>query len=253
MDCNAIVCYNQNMSNTLFIGKDLPDGLNFAETLADSGRSVFTIAKSEADAAKFDSEKIYATTWNKSSAVSSHSVLIKAETKLETLDEVLFYFDASNFCSQFELDRTEDISNGIDTMISGFVFAATELLKRIDQTKEKISVLFLVKEYPSKYDMLSTKTTGLVPASTIVSAAQAAFCALAESFSTNVADRDFLSVILAKCAYSNELYKNEDGIAEWVVSAFESVKQLKNPQTVKQATVWNKVGGKVATGFSLFK
>ena len=101
--------------------------------------------------------------------------------------------------------------------------------------------------------MLSTKTTGLVPASTIVSAAQAAFCALAESFSTNVADRDFLSVILAKCAFSNELYKNEDGIAEWVVSAFDSVKQLKNPQTVKQATVWNKVGGKVATGFSLFK
>ena len=46
---------------------------------------------------------------------------------------------------------------------------------------------------------------------------------------------------------------NEDGSAEWVFSAFESVKQLKNPQTVKQATVWNKVGGKVATGFSLFK
>ena len=42
-----------------------------------------------------------------------------------------------------------------------------------------------LKEYPSKYDMLSSKTTGLVPASTIVSAAQAAFCAIAESFSTS--------------------------------------------------------------------
>ena len=47
------------MSNTLFIGKDLPDGLEFAEALADSGRSVFGIAKSEADAAKFESEKIF--------------------------------------------------------------------------------------------------------------------------------------------------------------------------------------------------
>ncbi len=241
------------MSNTLFIGKDLPDGLGFAEVLADSGRSVFGIAKSEADAAKFESEKIYATTWNKSSAVSSHSIIIRAETKLETVDEAIFYFDASNFCTQFELDRTEDISNGIDTMISGFVFSATEFLKRIDQRKEKISVLFLIKEYPSKYDMLSSKTAGIVPASTIVSAAQAAFCSLAENFATNVADRDYLSVVLAKCGFTNELYKNEDAIADWTVSALNTIKTLKNPQTVKQACVWNKVGGKISTGFALFK
>ena len=241
------------MSNTLFLGKDLPDGLGFAEVLADSGRSVFGIAKSEADAAKFDSEKIYATTWNKSSAVSAHSVIIRAETKLETFDEVLFYFDAANFCTQFEIDRTEDISNAVDTMLNGYLFATNELLKRLDQRKELVSVVFLVKEYPSKYELISSKAAGIVPASTIVSAAQAAFCALAESFSTNVADRDYLSVILAKCAYSNELYKNEDAIAEWTISAFNTVKTMKNPQTVKQATTWNKVGSKLSTGFSLFK
>ena len=241
------------MSNTLFLGKDLPDGLGFAEVLADSGRSVFGIAKSEADAAKFDSEKIYATTWNKSSAVSAHSVIIRAETKLETFDEVVFYFDAANFCTQFEIDRTEDISNAVDTMLNGYLFATNELLKRLDQRKERVSVVFLVKEYPSKYELISSKAAGIVPASTIVSAAQAAFCALAESFSTNVADRDYLSVILAKCAYSNELYKNEDAIAEWTISAFNTVKTMKNPQTVKQATTWNKVGSKLSTGFSLFK
>ena len=241
------------MSNTLFLGKDLPDGLGFAEVLADSGRSVFGIAKSEADAAKFDSEKIYATTWNKSSAVSAHSVIIRAETKLETFDEVVFYFDAANFCTQFEIDRTEDISNAVDTMLNGYLFATNELLKRLDQRKELVSVVFLVKEYPSKYELISSKAAGIVPASTIVSAAQAAFCALAESFSTNVADRDYLSVILTKCAYSNELYKNEDAIAEWTISAFNTVKTMKNPQTVKQATTWNKVGSKLSTGFSLFK
>ncbi len=241
------------MSNTLFLGKDLPDGLGFAEVLADSGRSVFGIAKSEADAAKFDSEKIYATTWNKSSAVSAHSVIIRAETRLETFDEVVFYFDAANFCTQFEIDRTEDISNAVDTMLNGYLFATNELLKRLDQRKERVSVVFLVKEYPSKYELISSKAAGIVPASTIVSAAQAAFCALAESFSTNVADRDYLSVILAKCAYSNDLYKNEDAIAEWTISAFNTVKTMKNPQTVKQATTWNKVGSKVSTGFSLFK
>lgn len=241
------------MSNTLLIGKDLPDSLGFAEVLADSGRSVFGTAKSEADAAKFESEKIYATTWNKASAVSAHSVIIQAETKLESFDEVVFYFDAANFCTQFELDRTEDLSNGIDSMISSFLYASTELLKRLDQRKEKASVLFLIKEYPSKYEMLSSKTAGLVPASTVVSAAQAAFCAIAENFATNVADRDYLSVVLAKCGFTNDFYKNEDGIADWVVSVLNTVKTLKNPQTVKQACSWNKVGGKLSTGFSLFK
>ena len=241
------------MSNTLLIGKDLPDSLGFAEVLADSGRSVFGTAKSEADAAKFESEKIYATTWNKASAVSAHSVIIQAETKLESFDEVVFYFDAANFCTQFELDRTEDLSNGIDSMISSFLYASTELLKRLDQRKEKASVLFLIKEYPSKYEMLSSKTAGLVPASTVVSAAQAAFCAIAENFATNVADRDYLSVVLAKCGFTNDFYKNEDGIADWIVSVLNTVKTLKNPQTVKQACSWNKVGGKLSTGFSLFK
>ncbi len=241
------------MSNTLLIGKDLPDGLGFAEVLADSGRSVFGTAKSDADAAKFESEKIYATTWNKASAVSAHSVIIQAETKLESFDEVVFYFDAASFCTQFELDRTEDLSNGIDSMVSSFLYASTELLKRLDQRKEKVSVLFLIKEYPSKYEMLSSKTAGLVPASTVVSAAQAAFCAIAENFATNVADRDYLSVVLSKCGFTNDFYKNEDGIADWVVSVLNTVKTLKNPQTVKQACNWNKVGGKLSTGFSLFK
>ena len=241
------------MSNTLFIGKDLPDGLEFAEALADSGRSVFGIAKSEDDASKFEAEKIFASTWNKSSAVSAHSVIIKAETKLEKLDEVIFYFDASNFCTQFELDRTEDVSNAVDTMINSFIFSTAELLKRIDQSKEKISVAFLIKEYPSKYEMVSSKTTGIVPASGIVSAAQAAFCALAENFSTNVAGRDFLSVLLARCSFSNELYKNEDGLADWLVASLDSIKTMKNPQTAKQAGVWNKAGAKVSTGFALFR
>ena len=246
------MCYNYSMSNTLFIGKDLPDGLEFAEAIADSGRQVFTVAKSEADATNFDSEKIFASTWNKSSAVSAHSVLIKAETKLEQLDEVIFYFDTNYFCSKFEIDRTEDISNAVDTMLNCFLYSTAELLKRLDQIKEKTVVAFIVREYPSKAEAISTKTTGIVPASAIVSAAQAAFCSLAETFSTNVADRNYLSVILAKCGFSNELYKNEDAIADWTVSAMDSLKTLKNPQNVKQACTWNKVGGKLSGGFALF-
>ncbi len=247
------MCYNQNMSNTLFIGKDLPDGLDFAEALADSGRQIFAVAKPDSDTANFDSEKIFSTTWNKSSAISAHSLLIKAETKLEHIDEVVFYFDTNYFCSKFEIDRTEDISNAVDTMINAFFYSTIELLKRLEQIKEKTTVLFLIREYPSKFNLLFSKSAGLLPASSIVSAAEEAFRSIAESFSTNVADKNYLSVVLAKCSFTNELYKNEDSIADWTASAFDSIKTMKNHQTVKQACVWNKVGAKLSTGFSLFR
>ena len=241
------------MSSILLIGKDLPDSLELAESLAASGRTVFGIAKSEAEAVNFASENIFAATWNKSSAVSAHSVLIKAETKCEKINGVLFYFDASYFCSKFELDKTEEISTAVDMMINSYLYASNELLKRIDQLKENIQVAFLVKQYPSKIEMLSSKAQVSVPASGIVNTAQSAFISIAENFATNVADRQYLSVMLAECNITNELYKNEKLIGDWISAGLTSIKAMKSPQTVKQAVTWNKVGGKVQTGFSLFR
>lgn len=241
------------MSNILIIGKDLPDGLELAEAFAETGKNVYTASKSESETNNFDSEKIFSTVWNKSSAVSAHSMLIKAETKLESLDEVVFYFDTNYFCSKFELDKSEDIANAVDQMINAYLYSTAELLKRIDQRKEKIIVSFLIREYPSKLEALSTKNTITLPSSAIVSAAQQAFISLAESFSTNVADRNYLTVLLANCNLSNEFYKNEKSIAVWLTTSMEALKNQKNPQSVKQASTWNKVGSKVSSGFSLFK
>ena len=241
------------MANTLFIGKDLPDGLELAEALTASGRKVYGVARSESETMNFEAENIFTSTWNKSSAVSAHSLLIKAETKLEEINEVIFYFDTNYFCSKFELDKSEEIASAVDTMINGYLYATTELIKRIDQKKEKILVSFLLKEYPSKLEALSSKNTLSVPASGIVSAAQAAFISIAESFSTYISDRSYLSVLLAKCNQTNEIYKNEKLIGDWLSTNMVSVEAMKNPQTTKQASIWNKVGSKVQTGFSLFK
>ena len=62
MEGHSILCYNQSMSSILIVGKDLPDGLEMAEAFASSGRSVFGVAKSEADVNSFESENIYAST-----------------------------------------------------------------------------------------------------------------------------------------------------------------------------------------------
>lgn len=243
------------MSNTLIIGKDLPDCLDFAEAMATKNRTVFCAAKNDSETANFESENIFSSNWTKSSAISAHSLLIKAETKMSIIDEVVFYFDSNYFCSKFELDKTEEVASAIDSMVSPYLYMCNELLARADQRRDPISVSFIVKEYPSKYEVItnSSKLPNVLPAANIVNAAESAFASLAQDFATYVADREYLSVILAKCSYSNELYKNDRAIAAWLAESFDATKNQKNKQTVKQAINWNKVGSKIQTGFSLFK
>ncbi|MBP3743733.1 MAG: hypothetical protein J6J00_12185 [Treponema sp.] len=240
------------MPNTVVIGKDLPDGLDFVKAIAGIDRTVFTCMKTEADTVNFESQNIFGSTWNKGSAVSAYSFFIKAETKLQKINEVIFYFDTSYFCSKFDSERTDEIAAGLDSMVNAYLYASGELLKRLEQTREKTVVTFLLREYPSKHEMLLAKTPGGAPASTIVSAAQAAFISLAESFSTNVTEKNYLSVILARCNQANELYKSEYSIAKWVSESMDAIASQKNVQTLKQATTWNKVGSKLQGGFTLF-
>jgi len=242
------------MSKIVLIGKDLPDGIDFAEALASSENTIFTTAKTAADTTSFESENIFATLWNKSSAISAHSMLINAETKLDEVNHVVIYFDSDYFCTKFELDKTEEISAAVDLMMNSYFYACSELLKRIDQKKEDIVVTFLLKEYPSKSEVLlnSSKTGNILPASSIVSAAEATFFSLAQNFATYVSEREYLSVILGRCSYGNELYKSERQIAQWVNEAYTTITSQKNHQNVKNACNWNKVGSKLQTGFSLF-
>ncbi len=255
VDCLSRLCYNVSMYNILLIGKELPDSLSFCESLKENNNQIFTSAKTDAEAIQFEAENIYATTWNKASAVSARTFLIKAENKLEKIDHVIFYFDAAFLTTKFDSDRSEELSSTIDQLINSYLFTSSELLKRLEQKQEAVTVTFLVREYPSKYELStsSSKGAGLVPASSIVSIAQAAFMAMAEHFSTCVNDHDYLSVILAKCPFNNELFKSDKALAQWLLECFASLSQAKHRQTVKQAGSWNKAGSKLASGFSLFK
>ena len=67
----------------------------------------------------------------------------------------MIIFDASFYNSKFGVDKTEDVALSVDTMINNYLFFTNELIKRIDQCKEKITVSFLIKTVPSKYENLS--------------------------------------------------------------------------------------------------
>ena len=77
------------MSELLLIGKELPDCLDFAESLSKNGRKIFTTSKDDNKIADFEAENIFSTSWNKASAISSRALLIKNETKLPATNEYI--------------------------------------------------------------------------------------------------------------------------------------------------------------------
>ncbi len=242
------------MSDILIVGKDLPDCLDFAETFVTT-RKVYCVCRDESEATDFESEGIFASTWNRSSAISSRSLIIKAETHLEELNQVVLLFDSYYFGTRFELDRTEDVSAAVDTMIASYQYFVNELLLRLEQRKDPVTVVFLAKTYPSKAQNLRSgnKNVNIHPTSNIVNSAQEAFIALAENFATLVGDKQYLSVLLAKCEQNNELYNSDKQLGAWVKESLNAIEGFKNHQSAKQACSWIRAGGKVGNGFSLFK
>lgn len=242
------------MSDILLAGKDLPDCLEFAEGLLNSNK-VFTCAKKDLDLSPFESEGIYSCQWNRSSAISSRSFIIKAETTMQELDQYIIYFDSMFFASKFELDKTENVSVALDTMFASYQFFVNELLLRLEQKKDPAVVSFVLRSYPSKFETLhsSNKSVNLVPSSNIVNAAQCAFVSLAENISTLVADKPYMSVVLVNCEPANEMYNDEKALGTWVSQTMDSVRKQKSHQSVKQASTWLKPGTKVSTGFSFFR
>ena len=139
------------MSDILFSGKDLPDSIDWAEGLASINRTVFTSTKDDSDAENFAAENIFSATWNRTSAVSARSFLIKAETKFTDINEYILYFDSYYYSTKFELDKTEYVTAATDSLISSYQLFINELLSRLEQKKEPAVIAFIAKTYPSKY------------------------------------------------------------------------------------------------------
>lgn len=244
------------MPNILIAGKDLPESLDICEAFARTGRKIFTVSKSESDIANFESENIFAAPWNRASAVSARSLIIKSETRLQKTDEILIYFDAPPFAEKFISDRTEDVSRGIDCMISGFQYLTAELIRRIEEKKERITISFMLRTCPTKHDLIhsgAAKGVNVPPAGIIVSGAQAAFAASAENAAAVLSEKDYVSVFLVQNTPSNEFYKNEKETAKWLVGYFDGIEGLKSRQNPRTCTTWIKVGAKLSGGFSLFR
>lgn len=211
------------MSNTVFLaGSTAEDMTCFAEAAKQAGNEVFT--------ADTEKEQAGAVAWNKASPISARTVLLQAVAANGEIDRAVLLFDADAFDSRYEKLTVENISRGIDDMISGFQYMTEELLNRYAKDGQDGCWLTFV-------DCASTEKTGILTA-----AAEAAFQAFAEKTAESYAGAS-CKVTLVRC---DKTTKNET--AGWLNAYWGLSGAEKAASQVKTATHWVKTGGKPPLG-----
>lgn len=256
------------MDKTILIaGKDLPEGLDFADGILMSGRNVVATTSKSTNVKNPAEGEIAPVVWNKMSPVSAQSVILECENKFRRLDEAVLVFDEMAFAEKFEGFSLENCSKGVDEMILGYQFMTEELLSKFEKryslgysSYEQIKpakIIMYYKSSPSENDIIknaSLRNSVTCAAGPIVAAASSAFVAFAENIAAVFGNRDFVNIVLVKGDFSNELCKNERNFASWLCSYMDEIDTMKNKISVKQSLAWVKAGAKSpSSGFGFLR
>lgn len=242
------------MANILIVGKDLPESEYLIKSFELQGHKVMVTTGSDlSNPVESENENIFTFPWNKSSSISSRSLLVQAEAKLVTVDRVLVIFDAQYYSKKYETERIEDCTMAVEKMISGYFYFCQTLLSRLTQKNTGIQIGFYLKTTTTRADLITAKNVTQATCTNGVAIAQEAFRSLAENFGASFLELPDTEIFLCSTDHDNELYVNDRETGNWILSYFDALKNLKNKQSPKQALNWVKTGGKMPGGFSLFK
>ncbi len=252
------------MEKTLLIaGKELPDGESFASGAITSGRKtiITTNHTDNSSPAPNGATKI---AWNRPSALSARSVVLKTLNENSYLDECVIFFDEKFYAEKYA--NTEGIAENvrvIEELISSYQYMTMETITRVTKKhksdfsnsesteKHKLRVIFMQKTGQSVSECIIAKSTSR-PSPPFVSTASAAFKTYAENIAALHIDDDDIDFLLVQCDPANELYANDKELATWLFSYIETLEALKRPLTQKQRLTWIKAGTKNPGGFGFF-
>lgn len=251
----------------LIVGKDHPDIFDFSDSALASGRNVVTTSSTGVHSKKAADGGAVTAMWNKTSPVSSRSLILECENNFRCLDETVLLFDQAYFAEKFDTMTHENCSRGLDEMILAFEYLTQEVLSRYEKrfsqnyssnpNLKPAKLVFLLKSSPSDYDILknaSLRNSVTAISSPFVSAASGAFIAFAENIAALFGGRDYVNVILARAENLSEYGKNDKTLSAWICSYMNEVDNLKNKLTAKQSVNWVKAGSKgPSSGFGFLK
>lgn len=174
------------------------------------------------------------TTWNRSSPISAHSVIINAENYFRQIDGAVLFFDSLAYDKIFTHNTIDEFTRATDELILGYNYLTLELLRRFsDHNPGKL--FFVLQSQETQADILKNSPKQQTPQQNIgliTSMAQSAF----KSFAENIAALNFNQngnfVYLLEV--SSEV--SEDEILSWIATKMqEDLPIYKNP---KQAVIW---------------
>jgi hypothetical protein len=180
------------------------------------------------------------TTWNRSSPISAHSVIINAENYFGQIDGAVLFFDSLAYDKIFVHNTLDEFTRATDELILGYNYLTLELLRRFSD-KNPGKLFFVLQSQETQADALKNPSKQQMPQQSIglvTSMAQSAF----KSFAENVAALNFNPngnfVYLLET--SSEI--SEEEIISWIATKMnEDLPVYKNP---KNAVTWQSTENK---------
>lgn len=234
--------------NVLIAGKEFPDGKDFAEKCIMKDRTaVLTCTEKETETT--DGADLKIVQWNKSSPLSTRSLVLNCENFKGPIDEAILYFDEPLVASKFENAGTQNCAQIIDDYISGYEFLTYELIAR--------NVKKIVFIYKTNFSLAETITSSQARSSRvsspIISACGAAFNSFAESIAADLSVAKKAVPILVRGNFQNETMARDTELSGWLFEYLDEVDRMKNPPSPKQAISWIKPGAKAGGLLSFIK
>lgn len=238
-------CYIiRRMENVLFVGKEGKDAAVFMRVFKDEGKKVILIGEEDEDALN----------WNKGSSIGAKTLILQGEMKVGgRIEGTVFFHDSKMYLSRYPEANKSDVRRMMDEMFFGFQYLTFELLERALQKDNKLSLIYVVKSYPSLIDGVldkSLKVEGplLHP---VLAAAEAAFASFAENIAAENADSHSVKVYLVTVEEKSKEAEDDGILGEWLLSFLKEEGEKSAEKNAKDECRWIKAGGK-AKRFSLF-
>lgn len=249
----------------LIAGKEMPAGSKFADGLSMAARNISIsgpqIEKQEDE--EEDSDKIQQISeasgisiveWNKTSPISSRTIILSTESIFGRMDEAILFFDEEWYASLEPRMNSQECIRGCDELILPYQSLCLEVLSRFEMKNSEDkpgSLVFLIKETPSNADTLRSPAVrnGISAiASPVVASAAAAFMAFAENIAALYGNQPYVNIYLVRGNNSIDVSASDVEFGKWLGSYIDSVEDAGILMDAKKSINWIKAGTKVSTG-----